>query len=513
MGGEPNGPELRPLPGVSMPLLPEERRARRTRRWMMGGGMALLALGGGAAAIWWRLQGTGAHPGIGDETHSRGVRSPGAALSAPVAAGDASTPPAQESNVGTPPSTPRTAVRAPMETPEPLPVQAETAQETSPPLDASSPLRHEPDVERGLRRLERRFGRSPGFRKALGALGLTDEEARSLERALRGQVDFRRCQPEDRLVLWREATGAPRRFRYQGSSPLWYVEAERHRDGRWRARRVERSPERVRTGRVGRIVTSLRQAVEQAGLSASIVGQFVTVFGTRADFASDTRRGDRFRVLLDEERLDGRFLRWGTVHLLEYEGQRTGHLQAYWFAPSRGQGDYYDEEGRLIGGWLRPPLRYDHVSSRFDPKRRHPILKRVVPHTGVDFAASRGTPVWAAADGVVRFAGRKGPNGNLVVLDHGNGYESFYAHLHRIARGIRPGRKLRRGEMLGTVGSTGRSTGPHLHFALKFHGRFVDPLQVMHGPGPRLPPARLRRFRRHAAALRRELDRLAPLEP
>ncbi len=505
MGGEPHGPELRPLPGVSMPLLPDERRARRLRRWAVGGGLALLALGGSAAALWWRFADV-----AGERPSEAGGLVPpeaGGAALATRSAHDASASSDGARESGPEAERVAPAVRGDLE---------DAAVPTEQPPVSLSPSPDLPQVDAGegaSRRVERRFGRSPGFRRALRSLGLDDAESRALERALRGKVDFRRCQPEDRLVLHLGEGGEPTRFRYHGASPLWYVEAERAPGGSWRARRVERVPQRIRTGRAGQVVSSLRQAVEQAALPPSVVGQFVSVFGSRADFATDTRKGDRFRLLLDEERLDGRFLRWGTVHLLEYLGQRTGPLRAYWFVPRRGRGDYYDEEGRSVGGWLRPPLRYDHVSSRFDPRRRHPILKRIVPHTGVDFAASRGTPVWAAADGVVRFAGRKGPNGNLVVLDHGNGYQSFYAHLHRIARSVRPGRRLRRGEMLGSVGSTGRSTGPHLHFALKRGGRFVDPLQVMHGPGPRLPSPHLRRFRRHAAALRRELDRLAPLSP
>ncbi len=508
MGSEPQGPELRPLPGVSMPLLPAERRAARVRRWALGIGLGTLLTAGSAAGLWWKL---GARPDEEGPTqrnaglaagHDAGAAQPAPDAHAPTVDDGPARAPALEEPTP-PPALPPTA---------PAPdAEASGTDDTFPGPREQGGVASSASETPAARRVERRFGRQPGFRAALRALGLTGSEASALEKALRGKLDFRRCRPDDRLQLELDGEGRPVRFRYQGSSPLWFVEATRSRaGGTWRARRVERTPERRRVARAGRIETSLRAALEQAGLGASLVGLFVSVFGAKADFSTDTRKGDAFRILLDEERIDGAFLRWGTAHLLEYRGQRTGLLRAYWFAPRGGRGDYYDEEGRLIGSWLRPPLRYDHVSSRFDPRRRHPILKRIVPHTGVDFAASLGTPVWAAADGVVRFAGRKGANGNLVVLDHGNGYQSFYAHLHRIARGMRPGRRLRRGEVLGYVGSTGRSTGPHLHFALKRGGRFVDPLEVMHGPGPRLPTGQLRRFRRQARSLRGELDRRAP---
>jgi murein DD-endopeptidase MepM/ murein hydrolase activator NlpD len=136
--------------------------------------------------------------------------------------------------------------------------------------------------------------------------------------------------------------------------------------------------------------------------------------------------------------VDGEFLRYGRVHAVEYDGQRTGKVQAFYYQAGNTQGQFYDDSGRAMqGGWLRTPLRYDRLSSRYNPRRFHPILKRTVPHLGVDYAAATGTPVWAAAEGRVTFAGRKGPNGNLVVIRHGGGFETAYAHLYRIKGGIR----------------------------------------------------------------------------
>jgi murein DD-endopeptidase MepM/ murein hydrolase activator NlpD len=128
-----------------------------------------------------------------------------------------------------------------------------------------------------------------------------------------------------------------------------------------------------------------------------------------------------------------------------------------------------------------------------------------VPHLGVDYAASTGTPVWAAGDGVVKFAGRKGPNGNLVVIRHG-GAETFYAHLHRIKPGIRPGKRVKQRELIGFVGSTGRSTGPHLHFGLKKKGRFVDPAGELNGPGLKMSAAELPAYKAQIATWIETLD-------
>jgi len=124
----------------------------------------------------------------------------------------------------------------------------------------------------------------------------------------------------------------------------------------------------------------------------------------------------------------------------------------------------------------------------------------------VDYAAAPGTTVWAAADGVVTFAGARGPNGNLVSIKHPGGYETHYAHLLRIARGIKPGTAVKQRQPIGAVGSTGRSTGPHLHFALKRSGKFIDPVKQLNGPGRPLSAAHMPEFKRHMAKLKRDLS-------
>ena len=210
---------------------------------------------------------------------------------------------------------------------------------------------------------------------------------------------------------------------------------------------------------------------------------------------------------MDEERLDGELLRYGTVHAIEYQGSRTGTIRAFYYETSPGEGDYYDATGRsLHGSWLRVPVRYDHISSPFDPNRMHPILRRVRPHNGVDLAAGTGTPVVAAAAGVVTWAGPKGANGNLIGIRHDGGYQTYYAHLYRIEPGIRRGVRVTQRQLIGQVGTTGRSTGPHLHFGLKRGSAFLDPMAVINGPGRMLPSGHLAAFRRRARALTRELE-------
>jgi murein DD-endopeptidase MepM/ murein hydrolase activator NlpD len=201
------------------------------------------------------------------------------------------------------------------------------------------------------------------------------------------------------------------------------------------------------------------------------------------------------------------------VQAVEYSGERLGKLQAFWFEAEKGDGEFFDPTGRAVhGGWLRTPLRYDHVSSPYNLKRRHPILKRIMPHLGIDYSATVGTPVFAAANGTISFAGPRGPNGNLVSIKHDNGFESHYAHLWRIAPGIKPGVKVVQRQSIGFVGSTGRSTGPHLHFALKRGGKFLDPNSQLNSGGEMLPAAQLPRFRANVQRLRDELEQI-PLAP
>ncbi len=382
--------------------------------------------------------------------------------------------------------------------------QVVVEQEVAPEEEDAAPVSPpEPTVDHisGAQRVETTFGQARGFRSALLAAGLSDEESASLEVALDGVLDFRRCRPEQRIVYERAPDGRLQSFEYHDQATS-FVRVSRDEDARLHAVRVDRDVEVRQVARGGTVRTSLGDAIEAVGLGRGVVGVFVEVFDGRVNFSTQARAGDRFRVVVDEERLEGQFLRWGQVRAIEYVGARAGRLRAFYFEERVGRGDWFDDEGRqLRGSWLRVPCRYDRISSPYNPRRMHPILRRVVPHNGVDFAASTGTPVWAAADGVVSWAGPKGANGNLVSIRHEGGWVSHYAHLHRIQRGIRPGARVEQRQLIGSVGSTGRSTGPHLHFGLKRNGRFTDPMAVLNGPGRLLPAGPRRRFRRERRRL------------
>jgi murein DD-endopeptidase MepM/ murein hydrolase activator NlpD len=483
MDPEPQDPEgtpsHRPLPSVNMPLLRDQLRASKARR---AGALVAALVGTGAIAGAFALGASGEDDAVAEEMAEldAGMAAPiddEAELEA-VAAEDAV--PGEDADD---------------DDDEAAAVATETAVESGTP---SAPT--------AVERRSVLFGQARSFRHALVAAGLSRDECTALETSLDGVLDFRRCQPDDRMFIERDASGGLVRFEYHPDNTE-YVVSRRSADGSLASERVTRPIDHIRIVRVGRVQSSIGEALEQAGLGRSLVGVFVDVFGGRANFNTDTRAGDTFRIVVDEDRLDGTFLRYGTVHAIEYEGSRTGTLQAFYYETSPGDGDYYDATGRsLHGSWLRTPLRYDHISSPFDPNRLHPILRRVKPHNGVDLAAGTGTPVWAAAAGIVTWAGPKGPNGNLIAIRHDGGYQSFYAHLHRIEAGITRGVHVAQRQVIGQVGTTGRSTGPHLHFGLKRGSAFLDPMAVINGPGRMLPAGHLGAFRRHARALARELE-------
>jgi murein DD-endopeptidase MepM/ murein hydrolase activator NlpD len=472
-------PLARPLPSLRRPILTGRVREQRMRRLAIGGLLAG-ALGIFAVVSW-----------LGDETSDETVEE------------DEEWSPLVLAEKG-----PKEEVEVPAVVPEGDEATADAA-------DSQVERSNETPIANGaLTRTRTPFGAARGFRPALLTSGLSGAEAVRLEQALGEVLDFRRCHATDSLVVERAEGGALVRFEYHDGATS-FVRADVGADDVILAERIEIPLEITRVTRGGVVRSSLGDAVAGAGLGRQTVGLFIEVFDGKVNFSTQARAGDSFRLVVDEERLNGEFLRFGQVRAIEYIGQRAGTLRAYFFHPrEERRGDWFDEDGRAIrGGWLRVPTRYDRISSPFNLRRMHPILRRIVPHNGVDFAASTGTPVWAAADGTVTWASPKGPNGNLVSIRHAGGYTSHYAHLHQIQRGIAVGTEVEQRQVIGTVGTTGRSTGPHLHFGLKRGNRFLDAMEVINGPGQLLPGGQRAVFRREMTSLTRELERVEVQSP
>ncbi|HQO75453.1 MAG TPA: peptidoglycan DD-metalloendopeptidase family protein, partial [Candidatus Saccharicenans sp.] len=227
----------------------------------------------------------------------------------------------------------------------------------------------------------------------------------------------------------------------------------------------------------GIINDSLISAVNKAGEQDLLALMLADIFGWEIDFYIDLRKGDVFRLLVEKKYINGRFSSYEQIQSAYFINK--GRLyEAFRFTyPDSGQTDYFDSKGNsLRREFLKSPLKYTRISSRFSSRRLHPIRKIYRPHYGVDFAAPIGTPVQATADGVVTFAGWNGGAGLMVKIKHSHSYETMYLHLSRLGPGIHQGARVKGGQVIGYVGSSGESTGPHLDYRLIYHGRYVNPL-------------------------------------
>jgi len=252
----------------------------------------------------------------------------------------------------------------------------------------------------------------------------------------------------------------------------------------------------------GEIESSLFATIAATGEHDQLAFDLSEIFAWDIDFNTEIQTGDAFRVAVEKLSLDGRFVRYGRILAATFQrGERT--LYAVRYEGSQGAG-YYDRDGTpLRKAFLRSPLRFTRISSRFSHRRLHPILKTRRPHLGIDYAAPQGTPVMAASDGVVIAAGWSGGYGRTVRLRHANGYRTLYGHLSRIS--VRKGQRVSQGQTIGAVGQTGLATGPHLDYRMSLNGRYVDPLRIQLPPAEPIPQAELDAFAvartRHLALL------------
>jgi len=252
--------------------------------------------------------------------------------------------------------------------------------------------------------------------------------------------------------------------------------------------------------RSGQIQSSLFGATDSAGIPDKIADQMAETFSTSLDFREDLRRGDTFSVVYTVNYRNGEPIAAGKLLAAEFVNAGKPH-RAVLFRDPFGHEGYYTPEGEsLRKGFLRSPLEFSRVTSSFSNSRRHPLYGFHRAHTGVDFGAPTGTRVKATGDATVVFAGRKGGYGNLVILRHGNGYETYYAHLSAFASGVRPGRSVSQGQVVAYVGTTGASTGPHLHYEVRIGGQPKNPMAIKLPGSPPLPAAQRGRFLQQTAA-------------
>ena len=269
---------------------------------------------------------------------------------------------------------------------------------------------------------------------------------------------------------------------------------------------VVEPPEVAVASATGIINSSLFEAGQHAGLSDNIIMQMAEIFGWDVDFALDIRAGDRFTLLYEEQFKDGEKIGEGPIIAAEFTN-RGRRIRTVRYVDPAGHTDYFSDDGRSMRqAFLRTPVKFTRISSRFSFSRRHPLLHKMRAHRGVDYAAPTGTPVKASGDGKVVFAGRKGGYGRTIVLQHGSTYSTLYAHLSRFSKGLRKGKRVEQGQIIGYVGSTGLATGPHLHYEFRVQGVHRDPLKVKLPRATPLAQKYMADFREKAKPLLAALD-------
>jgi murein DD-endopeptidase MepM/ murein hydrolase activator NlpD len=271
---------------------------------------------------------------------------------------------------------------------------------------------------------------------------------------------------------------------------------------------VLESPLDVRvTSAQGVIRSSLFQATSDAGVGDHLALEIAQIFAYDIDFVLEIRPGDRFVVTYEQIWKDGRRLKDGNILAVKFFNQGREYRAVRFERNGSESADYYTPDGRsLRKAFLRAPLQFSRVSSRFNPTRRHPVLNRIRAHKGVDYAAPTGTPVRAAGDGRVRFVGRQGGYGNVIELEHSGGVVTVYGHLSRFAIHMRRGNRVGQGQLIGYVGRTGLATGPHLHYEYRVRGVHKDPQTVPLPKADPVPATMLADFHAQTAALNASLD-------
>jgi murein DD-endopeptidase MepM/ murein hydrolase activator NlpD len=346
---------------------------------------------------------------------------------------------------------------------------------------------------------------SPGdtLAKLLMAEGVTPRAIHELVTTNDTLARLADLRPGQQLRLDIAENGQLQALEYQPSD-IQTLQAEYTPAG-WQVTEQNRDYDRQLKYAEATIDSSLFMAGQDAGMTDNLTMQLANIFGWDVDFVLDIRQGDRFRVLYEELYLDGRKVRNGNILMAEF-WNRDRHFTAFRFQRENGDVEYLDEEGNSMRReFIRTPVAFSRISSGFSLGRKHPILNKVRAHKGIDYAAPTGTPVKAAGDGKVIFAGRKGGYGNVVIIRHGQKFSTLYAHLHRFERGIRVGKRVRQGQTIARVGMSGLATGPHLHYEFRVNGVHRNPLTVPLPKARGIPDSERREFLVHAKTLRNQL--------
>ena len=362
--------------------------------------------------------------------------------------------------------------------------------------------------EQATRLIEARVPRNATLAGLLRAHQVSDDIVNHFVETAKTRFDLRRLRADRPYTLHVSLDGAIREFTYQIDADkfLKVVGAAEPTSDALPAFDVQVVPyEKHKAlvsirGEISRQTPSLIAAVNAAGENTTLALEFARVFEGEVDFGNELQPGDSFEILFEKVVREGEFGGYGDILAARFTtGGRS--FEAFRYAAPGEKPDYYDRDGRSMRRFfLKSPLKFEpRVTSGFSFRRVHPVLKTARAHRGVDYGAPTGAPVLAVASGTIVRAGWTGGGGNSVYIRHDNGYETRYLHFSRIAPGIRSGVRVAQGEVIGNVGSTGLSTGPHLHYELLKGGTHVNPLDEHRKlpPGQPIPQASLAAFVEH----------------
>lgn len=347
---------------------------------------------------------------------------------------------------------------------EPSTDSIETSQNTvAPPVDT---IQHELKVNRGDN-LSTLFDRAKISRDQLAELMSLGGDARELVRIHPGDVIKVTTSTEGKLLS----------LEYE-LDKFNYLQISRTENGLdAKQLRYEIETRTIHTS--GIIDSSLFLSAQRAGLSQTLIMELAGIFGWDIDFVLDIRNGDRFTVIYEEILKEGKKIADGNILAADFTNQGETYRAIRYADPVTGEAGYYSPDGRsLRKAFLRTPVNFSRISSKFTTSRYHPILHKFRSHKGVDYAAPTGTPVKASGDGKIVFRGRKGGYGNVVIIQHGARYTTLYGHLSRFNSKVGVGSKVKQGQVIGYVGATGLASGPHLHYEFQVDGVHRNPLTV-----------------------------------
>lgn len=335
--------------------------------------------------------------------------------------------------------------------------------------------------------------------------GFSERDVYEVSRTDGGQ-GLRKIFPGQTIAFRTGASGELDKVKHSESKLKWTVFS---REGNnFKSSVTQRTTELRQESAILRIQSSLFLAGQRAGLSHRVIMGLADVFGGVIDFALDPRVGDTIELVYEAQWLDGEKYADGAIIAAAFTNRGTT-FDAFRYTDTQGDMSYYNSDGvSMRKAFLKAPLDFTRVSSNFNPNRLHPIYKTKRPHRGTDYAAPRGTPVYAAGDGRILEAGYTRANGNYVFIQHGENYKTHYLHLHK--RKVKQGQRVTQGDIIGTVGSTGAATGPHLHYEFLVRGVHQNPRRV-HKSLPKaksLPESEMARFK---STVQAPLQQLAAL--